>query len=226
VVTIGNTINQKIIDPIKNTVLNSEWWQEKIIESSFSSQKIVSFSASSEWDLNLFSQEGIIAQSYSPPNILKYLYVEQEFNINSKLKITGNPGSILDIDITSGTYKVNLGEKISVYSSIKGGGLTLGVGIKKPSELPGFDYMVEKNSLSSTWRGLSHTYRKEGVDVIDDQYENVESKVITSLECNTQTIKSEGIIVLAVGTALALTGIPAIIEVLPVLGVLKEALAH
>jgi len=225
-VKVANTINQKIKDPVKNTVLNPSWWQDKVIKASKTSQSVLSLSASNEWDFNLFSQEGVIAQSYVPPNILRMLYMEQKFDIESKVKITGNPGSILDIDITSGTYKVNLGEKISVYSSIKGGGLTLGVGIKKPSELPGFDYIVEKNSLSSTWRGLAHTYRKEGVDVIDDPYENVESKVITSLECNTQTIKSEGILVLTVGTALALTGIPAVIEALPVLGVLKEALAH
>lgn len=220
-VKVANTINQKIKEPVKNTVLNPSWWQDKVIESSFNSQSVVSLSASNEWDYNIFSQEGVISQSYVPPNILRMLYMEQKFDIESKVKITGNPGSILDIDITSGTYKVNLGEIISVYSSIKGGGLTLGVGIKKPSKLSNFDYIVDKHSLSSTWRGLAYTYRQEGVDVIDDPYENVESKVITSLQCKTQTIKTLGIVVAAAAIVGAPYLVPAV-EALPV--ALSEAI--
>jgi hypothetical protein len=208
-VTLGNTINQKIIEPVQNTVLNPSWWQEKVIESSFNSQSIVSLSASNEWDLNLFSQEGIIAQSYSPPNILKVLYVAQELNINPKAKITRNPGSFMDIDLTSGTWTMNLGKKISLFTSLKGGGLALGVGIKKPGEGTGtpHDYLVDKHSLSATWRGLTHTYRQEGVDILKElSTEELESKLIKNLKCQTQTIKTEGIlVVVGIVTLAALT---------------------
>jgi hypothetical protein len=143
-VKVANTINQKIKDPVKKTILNPSWWQDKVIQASKTSQSVLSLSASNEWDFNLFSQEGVIAQSYVPPNILQMLYVEQKFDIKPKVKITGNPGSFMDFDVTSGTWKVNLGEKLSLFTSLKGGGMTLGVGIKKPGDDTPHDYLVDK----------------------------------------------------------------------------------
>jgi len=227
-VKVANTIDQKIKDPVQNTILNPSWWQDKVIQASKTSQSVLSLSASNEWDINLFSQEGVIAHSYVPPNILRMLYVEQKFDINPKVKITGNPGSLMDFDVTSGTWKVNLGEKLSIFSSIKGGGITLGVGIKKSGDSTPHDYLVDKHSLSSTWRGLTQTFRQEGIDVQKDlSNEDLESKIITTLACETQTIKTEGILVTAAVTVIALTGIPALVaavEILPVIEILKEAL--
>lgn len=78
--------------------------------------------------------------------------------------------------------------------------MTLGVGIKKPGERTPHDYLVDKHSLSATWRGLTHTYRQEGVNIQKElSTEELESKLITNLKCQTKTIKTEGI--------LAVTGI-------------------
>ena len=232
-VKLANTINQKIKDPVQKTILNPSWWQDKVIQASKTSQSVLSLSASNEWDFNLFSQEGVIAQSYVPPNILRMLYVEQKFDIKPKVKITGNPGSLMDFDVTSGTWKVNLGEKLSIFSSIKGGGITLGVGIKKPGQGIEENYRLNKHSLSSTWRGLTHTYRQEGVKIAKQlSTEDLEIKTIKTLECRTQTIKTEGILItagalLGISELLALA-VPALeaLPALPVIGTfLKEALS-
>ncbi len=232
-VSLVNAFNQKVKEPVQNTVLNPVWWQEQVVEASKTSQPVLSLSASNEWDFNLFSQEGVIAQSYVPPNILKMLYVGQEFNIKPKAKVTANPGSILDIDITSGTYKVNLGEKLSIFSSIKGGGITVGVGIKRSDTHSPHDYLVDKHSLSSTWRGITHTYRQEGTN-IDKKVSNedLEVKKISTLVCETQTIKTEGILIV-VGAILGISELYAlavpVVEALPALPVigtlLREALS-
>ncbi len=76
------------------------------------------------------------------------LYAAQKVYIDPKAKITSNPGSLLDIDVTSGTYTLNVNKNVSLFSTLKGGGMTLGVGLKEPSQR--FNYEVGKHSLSST----------------------------------------------------------------------------
>ena len=210
IITSVNTIKEKVIEPIETTVLSSQWWYDKFSElptspkPAFFDQQVLSLSASKEWDLNLFSQEGVIAHSYAPPNILSMFYAAQDLNIGQKEKVTSNPGSFLDIDVTSGTYTLNPTKNLSIYSSIKGGGVTLGVGIKESNITLISDYDVNKHSVSATWRGLSYTARQETVFRVDElSSEEMETQIITTQKCDTKTIKTEGILV----AALAATGI-------------------
>ena len=103
-ISIGNTINEKVIEPVKNTVLSEEWWQDKAKKfgKRILDQKVFSISASDQWDVNMYSQAGVITQS-TPYNMF---FVNQTLKLNTKLKLTGNPGSFSDVDVTSGTFTI------------------------------------------------------------------------------------------------------------------------
>ncbi len=174
----------------------------------------------------MFPQEGIVTHTYIPPNILKLFYISQDYKIAPKVKVTANPGGILNIDVTSLTETLRLNKNISLFSSLKKGGIAIGLGVKKPEDMYGYDYVEDKHSLTTSWKGLIYTYQKDGVNVIDRKSNNdFEYKLIDTLQCDTKTIRSEGILITA-GAALGISelaaGAVALGEAVPVIGGLLQ----
>ncbi|MBS3751582.1 MAG: hypothetical protein KGY39_08780, partial [Anaerolineales bacterium] len=194
---------KEVKEKAKNSALNAEWWQDRIRNFATTKQSVLSLSASKEWEFNILEQDGFIIQSY-PKNLLSMLYVNQKIDVDGKGKITVNPGSLVDYDITSGTWTVNLTDRFNVFTTLKGGGVSWGVGIKKPTKLLEADYQVDKHVLGATYRGLTHSFRSEAVTVYpDEDAENVDGKTIYTLEAKTQTIKWLGVLV-AVGAVVGI----------------------
>jgi hypothetical protein len=194
---------QKITDPI--------WWQTKIkeIAEGINNQSIYSLSASDKWDINMYSQAGVLAQT-TPYNMI---YVNQRLKLGDKVKVTGNPGSLFDIDVTSQTATLNVTENLSIFGSANGG--TFGVGQKRAGEM-GHDYIVDKYSLGWGQYGPTLTYRQEGVDVVlANEEENFNVKNVSYIACETNTLRTEGLVLIGgVVVLVALLG-P---EIVPLLG--------
>jgi len=209
---------EKISDP--------EWWQEKVKEAGkkLQDQKIISLSASDKFDFSVYSQAGLIG--YSTP--VDLFFANQNFIVDEKVKVTGNPGSIADVDVISQTITVNLTKDISVFGSLQG--LTVGFG-KRRSEATPLDNedIVDKHSFGLTAGGITHTYRQETTEVdYVNKEENYEVKSVTTIACETQTIRTVGLVLIG-GTIVvaALLG-PEILALGagPVLDKLNPAFGH
>ena len=193
----------KITDPL--------WWKEKAREygEKVQDQKVFSVSASDHWDINMYSQAGVIAQS-TPYNML---YVNQTLNVGYKEKLTGNPGSFADVDVTSGTLTMNMTENLSVFGSINGG--TAGYGVERPGGVA-HDYIVDKVTLGLTPQGPTITYRQEGVNrQLKNEEENFEVKGVTTIACNTYTLRTEGLVLIGGVIVLAILAGPEILALGP-----------
>jgi len=210
--TSNPTIDQRVSEPsIWQKLSNPHWWQSKIkeIAGSINNQSIYSLSASDKWDINIYSQAGVIAQT-SPYNMV---YLNQRLNLGDKVKVTGNPGSLFDIDVTSETATLNITKNLNIFGSANGG--AFGISQKRPGEM-GHDYMVDKYSLGWGQYGLTLTYQQEGVDVVmDSEKGNYTVKNIAFMACETNTLRTKGLVL--IGGAIVLVGILGP-EILPLLG--------
>jgi len=206
-------INEKVIEPVKRTLNNPDQILKLINPSKL--PKLLSLSARETWDFNLFTQEGLVAGTYLPPNLLQLFYMEQKFNIEQKAVLTLNPGSLINYDFTTAKGSVKFNEDVSY---IFGPG-EMGFSIKSNNDEIKYDYSVAKHSIQFSWRGLTYKYKEEGV-IVQKPIDGVHVKFVNTLKCDTKTIKSEGILVLVLITGLALGFGPAIIDVLLPSGVI------
>jgi len=206
-------INEKVIEPVKRTLKNPEEILKLINPSKL--PKMMSLSARETWDINLFTQEGMVARTYLPPNFWQLFYMEQKLNIEQKAVLTLNPGSLINYDITTAKGSVKFNEDISY---IFGPG-EMGFSIKGQDDKAGYDYTVTKHSIQITWRGLTYKYKEEGV-VVQEPIDGVHVKFVNTLKCDTKIIKFEGILVLVLITCLVFELGPALIDVLLPSGVI------
>jgi len=200
-------IDEKVIEPVKGYLKNPEEILKLFNPSKL--PKLLSLSARETWDFNFFTQEGMVARTYLPPNFWQLFYMEQKLNIEQKAVLTLNPGSLINYDITTAKGSVKLNEDVSY---IFGPG-ELGFSVKNYSKEPRYDYSVTKHSIQITIGGLTYKYKEEGV-IVQKPIDGVHVKFVNTLKCDTKTIKSEGILVLVLITGLALGFGPAIIDIL------------
>jgi len=156
--------------------------------------KLLSISARESWDFDLFTQEGMVAGTYLPPNLLRVFYMKQKLNIEQKAVLTVNPGALINYDITTAKGSVKLGKDISY---IFGPG-EMGFSLKKYDKESEYDYSVTKHSIQASLRGWAYKFKEEGIWLDqENSTEDFQTKLISTLKCETKTIKTEGILVLA-----------------------------
>ncbi|MFV1948902.1 MAG: C39 family peptidase [Anaerolineales bacterium] len=180
--------------------------------------KLLSLSAKAAWDFHIFSQEGAILSTNTPHELLQIYYMTQKFSIEPKAVVTVNPGSLIDFYFTSGTGSVKLTKNLSY---IFGPG-EWGYSINKPSQNSEFDYILTKHLIGLSLKGITYKFIEEEVFIdpnkTTDQYQ---VKLISSVKCETKTIKTEGIILAAIVSAitiqaaLALAGTSFIYQLIP-----------
>ncbi|MCJ7715364.1 MAG: hypothetical protein MUO54_02435, partial [Anaerolineales bacterium] len=192
-----HSINENVITPYKFYRENPDEILKLVNPGSL--PKILSVSARETWDFNLFTQEGILAGTYVPPNLLQLFYMEQKFNIEQKAVFTINPGSLINYDFTAATGSVKLGKNISY---IFGPG-EMGFSFKRFQDNPDFDYLQAKHSFQVTWRGLTYKHKEERV-IIDKELSSDEYqvKLVGISKCETKTIKTEGVLALVLSLVL------------------------
>jgi hypothetical protein len=155
--------------------------------------KLLSVSARESWDFNFLTQEGMVAGTYVPPNLWKIFYMKQKLNIEQKAVLTINPGALINYDITTAKGSVKLGKDISY---IFGPG-EMGFSLKKYDKKSMYDYSVTKHSIQVSLRGWTYKFKEEGILIYtEDTPVGFQKKVINTLNCDTKTIKTEGILVL------------------------------
>jgi hypothetical protein len=210
------TLRQRLSDPI--------WWQDLIkeIAKNINDQRVYSLSASDKWEIDTYSQAGVLAQT-SPYNIL---YLNQKLQLGNKIKVTGNPGSLFNIDLTSQTITLKLTDNMRISGSKIGG--TFGVSQKRAGEM-GHDYLVDKYSIGWGRYGPTLTYRQEGVDVVlVNEKENFNVKNVSYIACETNTFRTEGLLLIGGLIVLGVLIGPEIIALgsLPELAKLIPAFGH
>ena len=209
------TLRQKISDPL--------WWQSLIkkIANNINDQHVYSLSASDKWEIDIYSQAGALTQT-RPYNVL---YLSQKLQLENKLKVTGNPGSVFDFDLTSQTITMKISDNVRLSGSKLGG--TVGLSQKRTGEM-GHDYVLETVSIGWGPYGPTLTYRQEGVDLLlVNEEENFNVKNISYLTCETNTFRTEGLLligglvvlgVLIGPEIIALGGLPEAARLIPVFG--------
>jgi len=154
--------------------------------------KILSLSAKSSWDINIFSQEGIVLSTKTPPGLWQIFFMTQKFNIEQKSIVTVNPGSLINYYFTSGTGSVKITKNLSYIF----GPSEWGISIKKEPSNGIFDYSLSKHMINISGNGISYKWKEEDVYIdnkhVEDEYQ---VKVVSTKKCETKTIKTEGIIV-------------------------------
>lgn len=180
--------------------------------------KILSLSAKAAWDFNIFSQEGAILSTNTPPGMWQLFYMTQKFRVEPKAVVTVNPGSLVNFYFTSGTGSVKLTKNLSYIF----GPNEWGFSIKKPSQSSEFDYLLTKHLIGLSLKGITYKFMEEEVFIdpnkTTDQYQ---VKFVSSVTCETKTIKTEGIILAAIVSAitiqaaLALAGTNFIYQLIP-----------
>jgi hypothetical protein len=214
-------INEKVIEPVKGYLKNPEDILKLINPSKL--PKLLSLSARETWDFNLFTQEGMVARTYLPPNFWQLFYMEQKLNIEQKAVLTLNPGSLINYDITTAKGSVKFNEDISY---IFGPG-EMGFSRRINSEDPYYDHFQTKHSVKILWNGLTYKYLEEGIYFNENNsLDSIQSKLVSVLKCDTKTLRMEAIIVLAVVTLLAIEFSPAIIAFLGASGLLEAILMY
>ncbi len=153
--------------------------------------KILSLSAKAAWDFIIFSQEGTILSTNTPPGMLQFFYMTQKFRVEPKAVVTVNPDSWIDFVFTSGTGSVKLTKNVSYIF----GPNEWGIAIKKEDKDLGFDYINHKHLINVTLQGISVKYKKEGV-IIEEERKSQDFRIkqVSTLKCETNTIKTEGLL--------------------------------
>jgi hypothetical protein len=151
-------------------------------------------SASANWDINYFSQEGGVINTNVYSGISQLFYMQQKFNVGQKTVVTVNPDALMNFDITSLSGNIKLGKSIK-YTYGPG---EWGLSFNHKSNDPDIDYSVRKHSIKLSNKGISYKYKEEEVftdpNISSDKYQ---VKVISTKECNTNTVKIEGILLIA-----------------------------
>ena len=184
-------IHDKFIEPVEHYKKNPDELLKVLNPEKL--PKILSISARESWDFDILTQEGMVASTYVPPNLLQIFYMKQKLNIEQKAVLTINPGALINYDITTAKGSVKLGKKISY---IFGPG-EMGFSIKKYDKESRYDYSVTKHSIQVSLRGWTYKYKEEGILIrTEDIPTGFQTKVINTIKCDTKTIKTEGILVL------------------------------
>jgi len=185
-------IHEKFIKPVEHYKKNPDELLKVFNPEKF--PKLLSISARESWDFDILTQEGMVAGTYVPPNLLQIFYMKQKLNIEQKAVLTINPGALINYDITTAKGSVKLGKNISY---IFGPG-EMGFSIKKYNRETVYDYSVTKHSIQALLSGWTYKYKEEGV-LIDHKKssEDFRTKLVSTLKCDTKTIKTEGILILA-----------------------------
>ncbi len=185
-------IHDKFIEPVEHYKKNPDELLKVINPEKL--PKLLSISARESWDFDILTQEGVVAGTYVPPGLLKVFYMKQKLNIEQKAVLTINPGSLINYDITTAKGSLKLSKNISY---IFGPG-EMGFSIKNSKEEPMYDYTVKKHSIQASLRGWTYKYKEEGVWIDKKKSsEDFQTKLVSTLKCDTKTIKTEGILILA-----------------------------
>jgi len=160
------------------------------------SRNLVSISAHKDVSFNYFVEEGVITSTITPPNLLKLLYIEQKYKINEKVVVTAFPGGVIDINISTGTCKVNLRDT-SLFLSKSG---EFGFSRKKDINNKEYQYIVDKHIFLLKIDGFVYKYKEEGVVYKkSDPGGKYEVKEVETLQCIIKTIRTEGLLVIICG---------------------------
>lgn len=163
--------------------------------------KIVSLSAKRTWDINIFSQEGMVFNTIRPSGLWQLFYMTQKFDIEQKSILTINPGGLINFNYTSGTGSIKISKNLSY---IFGPG-EWGISLKKDPSCELFDYGLSKHLLSITGKGISYKWQEEDVNILNTK-ENFQIKVVSTRKCETKTVKFEGILVAIISIYLVYAG--------------------
>jgi hypothetical protein len=177
-----------------------EWIYERLSEVEL--PPYLSLSAGKTWDYNLFTQGGIVTNTYRPPNLLKFFYMEQNIDLAPSIVITANPDGFVSYNLTSGKGKIRLFDKFKYIFGFSENGIST----KTTDNLPSYeiDYIEENYLLRIDRKGITTIYKKQSVDIIDrDESANVIVKKVSTLQCNTRTISLEGILIIGAITVIA-----------------------
>ena len=156
----------------------------------------MSISAHKDVSLDLLADEGVITSTIIPPNLLKLLYLEQTIRINEKVVVTAFPGGVIDINISSGTFKLNLRD-ISIFLSRSG---EFGFSRNKGVYNKEYHNIVDKHIFLLNIEGLTYKFKQEGVVYKkSDPDKKYEVKEVETLQCIIKTIRTEGLLILISG---------------------------
>ncbi|NQS90819.1 MAG: C39 family peptidase, partial [Chloroflexi bacterium] len=203
-------IQEKVFDPIEFFKNHPD----QVLKTIKADQlpKFLSVSAKAAWDFNLFSQEGMLVNTNLPPGIWQIFYMQQKFKLEQKAVVTVNPGSLVDFYFTSASGSVKLTKNLSY---IFGPG-EMGISIKKGPDDERFDYSQSKHSIEISLQGWSYKHKKEGVKKDDFlSTKDYEIKQVTTLACETRTMKTEGILLATiVGVVFLETAVPFLLKMI------------
>jgi len=162
--------------------------------------KILSLSAKSSWDINIFSQEGMVLSTKTPPGLWQIFFMTQKFNIEQKSIVTVNPGSLINYYFTSGTGSVKITKNLSYIF----GPSEWGISIKKEPSNGIFDYSLSKHMINISGNGISYKWKEEDTFIDkENSTDKFQIKLTTTRKCETKTIKTEGLLVVLLGVVLA-----------------------
>ncbi len=151
----------------------------------------LSLSAKAAWDFNIFSQEGSILSTNTSPGLMQWFYMTQKFRVEPKAVVTVNPGSLINFYFTSGTGSVKITDNLSYIF----GPNEWGYSTKELDKDLGFDYINHKHLINVTLQGIAVKYKKEGVIIEEDKKsKDFKIKQVSTLKCETNTIKTEGLL--------------------------------
>lgn len=178
---------QKIADSLKNL---------GIPISSNESTNLVSISAYKGVNIDLLTENGVVTGSFSPPNILNLLYMEQTLSIQPKVVVTAFPGGPFDFNISSRKVTIRFGD-VSLFGSLSG---EFGFSQKIYPKRSGFDYKQIKQSFMISAAGITYKVKDEGIEIVSDkQNSQVDVKMVHTLDCKIITIKTIGLAIIAIG---------------------------
>jgi len=158
---------------------------------------LFSLSAYKDLEFDMFKENGIVIDSYTPPNILNLLYMEQKLSIQPKVVVTAFPGGPFDLNISSKSLKMKVGN-FALFGTQRGeiGFLT----ITDPQD-SNYHYIVDKHSIIFAFNGITYKYKKEGVKESEKlSNDQLDIKEVETLQCKLKTIKTEGLLVIVSGT--------------------------
>jgi hypothetical protein len=145
------------------------------------------------------TKEGLVINAFQPPNLLNLFYIQQEFKIAPKMVVTIHPEGLMDVNLTSKTLSMKVGE-MTVFSALDGG---FGFTLKVDPDRSKYDYLLSKHSFRFLGPNLVYHQSVEGVViVVDKSNETSKVKEVNTLVCKTTTFRTWGVLVGVIGAVL------------------------
>jgi len=153
--------------------------------------KILGLSAKGSWDIDIFSQEGTLLSTKTPPGLWQIFFMTQEFVIAQKSIVTVNPGSLINFNITTGTGSVKITKNLSyIY-----GPSEWGISLKKEPSSGIYVYSLSKHLVNLSVNGISYKWKEEDIYIDkENSTDFFQIKLTTTRKCVTKTLRTEGII--------------------------------